>query len=58
MAKACNHPARHHARANQVLSITAHPVSAAAAITQQVGLLSRDALVVAVMQEHGLVNLG
>jgi predicted nucleic acid-binding protein len=32
-------------------------VSAAAAITQQVGLLSGDALVVAVMQEHGLVNL-
>ena len=41
----------------QVLPITAHLVSAAAAITQQVGLLSGDALVVAVMHEHGLVNL-
>lgn len=40
-----------------VQPITAHLVSAAAAITQQVGLLSGDALVVAIMREHGLVNL-
>ncbi len=40
-----------------ILPITAHLVSVAAAITQQVGLLSGDALIVAVMQEHGLVNL-
>lgn len=30
---------------------------AAAQISQQTGLLSSDALVVAVMQEHGLTNL-
>ena len=41
----------------QVLPVTAQLVAAAAAITQQVGLLSGDALVVAVMREHGLVNL-
>ena len=41
----------------QVLPITMPLVSAAAAISQQHGLLSGDALVVAVMGEHGLVNL-
>ena len=41
----------------QVLPITATQVSAAAAISQQHGLLSGDALVVAVMREHGLVCL-
>ncbi len=41
----------------QVLPITMPLVSAAAAIGQQHGLLSGDALVVAVMREHGLVNL-
>ena len=41
----------------QVLPITMRLVSAAAAISQQHGLLSGDALVVAVMREHGLVNL-
>ncbi len=41
----------------QVLPITMHLVSAAAAISQQHGLLSGDALVVAVMREHGLVYL-
>ncbi len=41
----------------EVLPITASLVSAAAAISQQHGLLSGDALIVAVMQEHGLVNL-
>ena len=41
----------------QVLPITMPLVSAAAAISQQHGLLSGDALVVAVMREHGLVNL-
>jgi len=41
----------------QVLPITMGHVSAAAAISQQHGLLSGDALVVAVMREHGIVNL-
>jgi len=41
----------------QVLPITMHLVSAAAAVSGQHGLLSGDALVVAVMREHGLVNL-
>jgi predicted nucleic acid-binding protein len=41
----------------QVLPITMPLVSAAAAISQEQGLLSGDALVVAVMREHGLVNL-
>ena len=41
----------------QILPITAQLVSAAVAVTQRVGLLSGDALVVAVMQEHSLVNL-
>ena len=41
----------------QVLPITMRLVSAAAAISVEHGLLSNDALVVAVMREHGLVNL-
>lgn len=41
----------------QILPVTMGLVSAATAISQQHGLLSGDALVVAVMQEHGLVNL-
>jgi len=41
----------------QVLPLTVRLVSAAAAISQQHGLLSGDALVVAVMREHGLVYL-
>jgi predicted nucleic acid-binding protein len=41
----------------QVLPITAGLVSAAAALSQQYGLLSGDALVVAVMREHGVVHL-
>ena len=41
----------------QVLPITMRLISAAAAISQQHGLLSGDALVVAVMREHGLVHL-
>jgi predicted nucleic acid-binding protein len=41
----------------EVLPITMRLVSAAAAVSQQHGLLSGDALVVAVMREHGLVNL-
>ncbi len=41
----------------QVVAITMPLVSAAAEISQQDGLLSGDALVVAVMREHGLVNL-
>jgi predicted nucleic acid-binding protein len=41
----------------QVLSITPALVVAAAGISQQTGLLSNDALIVAVMQNHGLSNL-
>ncbi len=41
----------------QVLPITMRLVSSAAAISQQHGLLSGDALVVAVMREYGLMNL-
>jgi predicted nucleic acid-binding protein len=41
----------------QVLTIAPHFVEAAAAISQQTGLLSNDALVVAVMQANGLTNL-
>jgi predicted nucleic acid-binding protein len=41
----------------RVLPITMPLVCAAAAISQQHGLLSGDALVVAVMREHGIVNL-
>jgi predicted nucleic acid-binding protein len=41
----------------QVLPVTMPLVSAAAAICQQYGLLSGDALVVAVMRAHGLANL-
>jgi predicted nucleic acid-binding protein len=41
----------------QILPITAGLVSAAAALSQQHGLLSGDALVVAVMRERGLVHL-
>jgi predicted nucleic acid-binding protein len=40
-----------------VLPITAEFVSAAAASSQQYGLLSGDTLVVAVMQDHGLTHL-
>jgi predicted nucleic acid-binding protein len=41
----------------QVVSTTAALISAAAAISQQAGLLSNDALIVAVMQHLGLVHL-
>lgn len=41
----------------QVVPVTASHISAAAAISQQHGLLSGDALVVAVMQSQGLTNL-
>jgi predicted nucleic acid-binding protein len=40
-----------------VLSITPALVLAAATVSQQTGLLSNDALIVAVMQGHGLTNL-
>jgi predicted nucleic acid-binding protein len=40
-----------------VLTIAPALIAAAAAISQQTGLLSNDALIVAVMREHGLVNL-
>lgn len=41
----------------QVLIIPADLLDAAAAVTQQTGLLHNDALVVAIMQHHGLTNL-
>jgi predicted nucleic acid-binding protein len=41
----------------QVLSIPAPLVEIAAGISQQTGLLSNDALIVAIMQAHGLTNL-
>jgi predicted nucleic acid-binding protein len=41
----------------QVLTIPADLIAAAAALSQQIGLLSNDALIVAVMQHHGLTNL-
>jgi predicted nucleic acid-binding protein len=41
----------------QILPITGQLVLAAAARSRQYGLLSGDALIVAVMQAHGLVNL-
>ena len=41
----------------QLVPVTPRLVSAAAEISQQHGLLSGDALVVAVMREHGLANL-
>jgi predicted nucleic acid-binding protein len=40
-----------------VLTIAAPLIAAGAAMSQQTGLLTNDALVVALMQAHGLVNL-
>ncbi len=40
-----------------VLTIAPALIAAAAAISQQTGLLTNDALIVAVMQSHGLVHL-
>ena len=41
----------------QILTIPAHLVATAAGISVQYGLLSNDALVVAIMQSQGLTNL-
>src|SRR5258706_3928559 len=41
----------------QTLAIAPSQIDAAAAVSQQTGLLSNDALIVAVMQAHGLANL-
>jgi predicted nucleic acid-binding protein len=41
----------------RILSVTAALVLAAATMSQQTGLLSNDALIVAVMQDHGLSSL-
>ena len=41
----------------RVLVITADRIDAAAEVSQQHGLLSNDALIVAVMQQHGLIDL-
>jgi predicted nucleic acid-binding protein len=41
----------------QVLAIPVALIDAAAAVSQQTGLLSNDALIVAVMQDQGLTNL-
>ncbi len=40
-----------------VLTIPAQVIDGAAALSQQFGLLSNDALLVAIMQQHGLTNL-
>ncbi len=41
----------------QVLTIPPDLIATAAALSQQTGLLSNDALIVAVMQQYGLTNL-
>lgn len=41
----------------QILTIPAQLIATAAAISQQTGLLSNDALIVALMQHHGLIHL-
>ena len=41
----------------QVLTVPAGLIATAAAVSQQYGLLSNDALIVAIMQAHGLTNL-
>src|SRR5882724_11700054 len=41
----------------QILTISPALIAAAAALSQQIGLLSNDALLVAVMQAHGLTKL-
>lgn len=41
----------------QVLTISPHLIAMAAALSQQNGLLSNDALIVAVMQVHGLTKI-
>jgi predicted nucleic acid-binding protein len=41
----------------QVLTIAPALIASATAISQQTGLLTNDALIVAVMQEHGLTDL-
>jgi len=41
----------------EVLTIAPALIASATAISQQTGLLTNDALIVAVMQEHGLTNL-
>ena len=41
----------------QVLTVSPAWIVTAAALSQQTGLLSNDALIVAVMQNHGLTNL-
>ncbi len=44
--------------ANVLVYYFASPlIAAGAAVSQQTGLLTNDALIVAVMQAHGLVNL-
>ena len=41
----------------QVLTIAPALIATATTISQQTGLLTNDALILAVMREHGLVNL-
>ena len=41
----------------QVLTIPGSLIEAAALFSSQTGLLSNDALIVAIMQQHGLTNL-
>jgi predicted nucleic acid-binding protein len=41
----------------QVLTIAPDLIATAAALSQQYGLLSNDALIVAAMKHHGLIHL-
>jgi len=41
----------------QTLTVEPHLLGTAAALSQQIGLLANDALIVAVMQAHGLSNI-
>jgi predicted nucleic acid-binding protein len=41
----------------QVLTVPSGLIASAAVVSQQTGLLANDALIVAVMQSHGLTNL-
>ena len=41
----------------QILTISPPLLASGAALTRQHGLLTNDALIVAIMQQHGLANL-
>jgi predicted nucleic acid-binding protein len=43
--------------AEQALTITSATLGTAAGLSQQIGLLTNDAIIVAVMQAHGLTKI-